>query len=155
MFFLPHWVKSLFSPRRLHAAAPVDAPPHGPRAHQPMAMAEQDSEKATATADPEEPRQKPQPRGGATTKPRPKKPPHKQLPPYKVLLHNDSKNTFEHVILTLIELTPLDVNRATQVTFEADKTGVALVLVTHKERAELYVDQFRSKSLTVTVEPAE
>jgi hypothetical protein len=29
------------------------------------------------------------------------------------------------------------------------------VLVTHKERAELYVDQFKSKSLTVTIEPAE
>lgn len=155
MFFLPHRVKSLFAPRRMHAAPPVGAPLRGVRANQPLAMAEQDSEKGTATAEPEEPKQKPRTKGGATTKPRPKKPPHKQLPPYKVLLHNDSKNTFEHVILTLIELTPLDVNRATQVTFEADKTGVALVLVTHKERAELYVDQFRSKSLTVTVEPAE
>ena len=28
-------------------------------------------------------------------------------------------------------------------------------VVTHKERAELYKDQFSSKSLTVTIEPAE
>jgi ATP-dependent Clp protease adapter protein ClpS len=41
------------------------------------------------------------------------------------------------------------------VTREAHNTGVALLLVTHKERAELYVDQFKSKSLTVTIEPAE
>jgi ATP-dependent Clp protease adaptor protein ClpS len=34
-------------------------------------------------------------------------------------------------------------------------SGVALVLVTHKERAELYVEQFASKRLTVTIEPAE
>jgi ATP-dependent Clp protease adapter protein ClpS len=38
---------------------------------------------------------------------------------------------------------------------EADKTGVALILVTHKERAELYKDQFESKGLTVTIEPDE
>jgi hypothetical protein len=38
---------------------------------------------------------------------------------------------------------------------EADKTGVALLLTTHKERAELYKDQFESKGLTVTIEPDE
>ena len=40
-------------------------------------------------------------------------------------------------------------------TEEADKTGVALLLVTHQERAELYKDQFTSKGLTVTIEPTE
>ena len=34
-------------------------------------------------------------------------------------------------------------------------TGVALLLTTHKERAELYQEQFQSKGLTVTIEPAE
>jgi ATP-dependent Clp protease adaptor protein ClpS len=120
-------------------------------------MAEPDSEKGTATttAEPEEPKARPRKQAGTTTKPVPRRPPAKELPPYKVLLHNDDKNTFEHVILTLVELTPLDLDRAVQVTFEADKAGVALVLVTHKERAELYVDQFKSKSLTVTIEPAK
>ena len=33
---------------------------------------------------------------------------------------------------------------------EADKTDVALLLTTHKERAELYQEQFTSKGLTVT-----
>jgi ATP-dependent Clp protease adapter protein ClpS len=36
---------------------------------------------------------------------------------------------------------------------EAHTTGVSLVLVTHKERAELYEEQFRSVLLTVTIEP--
>ena len=33
--------------------------------------------------------------------------------------------------------------------------GTTLLLTTHKERAELYKDQFTSKGLTVTIEPAE
>jgi len=38
---------------------------------------------------------------------------------------------------------------------EAHKTGVALLLVTHKERAELYAEQFATFKITVTIEPAE
>jgi ATP-dependent Clp protease adaptor protein ClpS len=45
--------------------------------------------------------------------------------------------------------------RAAAVMLEAHRTGVALVLVTHLERAELYVDQFRSKKIRVTIEPTE
>ena len=77
-----------------------------------------------------------------------------ELPPYSVLLHNDDAVDFVHVIETLVDLTPLSVERATNVTMEAHKSGVSLVLVTHKERAELYADQFASKSLKVTIEPA-
>jgi ATP-dependent Clp protease adaptor protein ClpS len=97
----------------------------------------------------------------AATKPRkksksaPQKVPPKPLPPWKVLLHNDDVNDHQHVIKTIIELTHLNEIDAKKRTEEADKTGVALLLVTHKERAELYKDQFSSKSLTVTIEPAE
>lgn len=77
----------------------------------------------------------------------------KQLPPYKVLLHNDDVNTFERVILAILKLTPLTTESAVQKTIEAHKTGVALLLVTHKERAELYQEQFQSLGLTVTIEP--
>ena len=37
---------------------------------------------------------------------------------------------------------------------EAHKSGVALLLVTHKERAELYLDQFQSMGLSVSIEPS-
>ena len=40
-------------------------------------------------------------------------------------------------------------------TLEAHNAGVSLLLTTHKERAELYQDQFKSKGLTVTIEPAK
>jgi ATP-dependent Clp protease adaptor protein ClpS len=96
----------------------------------------------------------------AATQPKPKrrrsprrKPPQ-YLPQWKVLLHNDDKNSRDFVVDAIVELTPLNQQEATIRMDEADKTGVALLLVTHKERAELYKDQFQSKGLTVTIEPA-
>ncbi len=76
------------------------------------------------------------------------------LPVFKVLLHNDDVNSPVHVVQSLVELTPLNPDRATVVMKEANDTGLALVLVTHRERAELYQEQLVSKSLTVTIEPA-
>jgi ATP-dependent Clp protease adaptor protein ClpS len=84
-----------------------------------------------------------------------KKKPPKPLPLWKVLLHNDDKNDVTFVIATIKELTPLTGQEAALRTIEAGKTGVALLLTTHQERAELYRDQFKSKGLTVTIEPAE
>src|SRR5579864_5695685 len=99
--------------------------------------------------------------GTATAKPKParkkapqKKPPQ-QMPPWKVLLHNDDKNDIVFVVHTVMELTPLNEQEAEVRTVEAHKTGVALLLTTHKERAELYQEQFASKGLIVTIEPAE
>ncbi len=97
----------------------------------------------------------------ATAKPKkkgkvdPKHRPPQMLPPWKVLLHNDDKNDMLFVVDTIVELTPLNKQDAELRMKEADKGGVALLLVTHKERAELYKDQFESKGLTVTIEPAE
>ena len=97
----------------------------------------------------------------ATAKPKkkaktdPKHKPPQMLPPWKVLLHNDDKNDMAFVVDTIVELTPLNKQDAELRMKEADDSGVALLLVTHKERAELYKDQFESKGLTVTIEPAE
>lgn len=77
----------------------------------------------------------------------------RQLPPYKVILHNDDVNEFEHVIRTILELTLLNERDAILRTIEAHETGASLLLVTHKERAELYVEQFLTFHLTVTCEP--
>ena len=78
----------------------------------------------------------------------------KKLPPYKVLLHNDDVNSFERVIQCIVQLTSVAPQEALLKALEAHESGVALLVVTHKERAELYVDQFTSVSLTVTMEPA-
>jgi ATP-dependent Clp protease adapter protein ClpS len=97
----------------------------------------------------------------AATKPKkarkakPAKKPPQPLPPWKVLLHNDDKNEMPFVVDTIVELTPLNEQDASLRTVEAHQTGVALLLTTHKERAELYQEQFTSKGLIVTIEPAE
>lgn len=77
-----------------------------------------------------------------------------QLPPFRVLLHNDDVNDMEHVVRSLISLAGLRLPRAVEVTLEAHETGVALVVVTHKERAELVAEQLASTGLTATIEPA-
>ncbi len=98
---------------------------------------------------------------GSTTVTAPAKKPappvrkHKKLPPYRVLLHNDDVNTFEHVLKSVVRLAALSPQDALLKTLEAHETGVSLLLVTHKERAELYAEQFASLSLIVTIEPAE
>jgi ATP-dependent Clp protease adaptor protein ClpS len=101
------------------------------------------------------------PAGTATARPKratkanPKTRPPQMLPPWKVLLHNDDKHYRDFVVDAIVELTPLNKQDAELRMKEADETGVALLLTTHKERAELYKDQFESKGLTVTIEPAE
>lgn len=109
----------------------------------------------------DEPKEPKESKGGVAVKSKParkskpqSKPPQ-PLPPWKVLLHNDDKNEFFFVIKTVVELTPLVEEDAKLRTLEAHETGVALLLVTHQERAELYKDQFASKGLIVTIEPAE
>ena len=103
-----------------------------------------ESKSGTATAKPKR-----------AAKPVPKRSPPQMLPPWKVLLHNDDKNSVDFVIETIVELTTLNKQDAKERTDEANETGVALLLTTHKERAELYKDQFESKGLTVTIEPAD
>ncbi len=95
------------------------------------------------------------PQAATAVKQKPKRTPPKPLPLWKVLLHNDDKNAMGFVILSIVELTPLNEQDAANRTKEANDTGVSLLLVTHKERAELYQEQFQSKGLTVTIEPAE
>lgn len=88
-------------------------------------------------------------------KPVPTKRDPKPLPPFRVLIHNDDVNSFEHVIMTILNLTTLTPEEAFERTLEAHESGLALLLVTHKERAELYHEQFMSCKITTTIEPAD
>jgi len=94
-----------------------------------------------------------EPKKSARTSTAPAKKLPSLLPPWSVLLHNDDKNEMLFVIRAIVELTPLNREDAMQRMFEAHKSGVALLLVTHKERAELYLDQFQTKGLTISIEP--
>jgi ATP-dependent Clp protease adaptor protein ClpS len=89
----------------------------------------------------------------AGVKERPAPPRLDRMPPWKILLHNDDVNDMLHVVASIMELCALPRTRAVQIMLEAHTRGLALLMVTHKERAELIQEQFRSRSLTVTIEP--
>lgn len=93
------------------------------------------------------------------TKPAPAKPKPKPkpLPPFKVILLNDDHNEFGKVIAEVYRLTPLNRQQATRRVLEAHTKGRSLLLTTHKERAELYQDQFASlvPPIGIDIEPGE
>ena len=95
--------------------------------------------------------------GGAAvavkTRPAPARPRVDRLPPWKVLLHNDPINSMERVVRVLMELAHLSEQAAILRMLEAHNSGVALLIATHREHAELLQEQFTSKKLTVTIEP--
>jgi ATP-dependent Clp protease adaptor protein ClpS len=96
------------------------------------------------------------PGGTATavkTRPVPARPKVDRLPPWKVLLHNDDVNELGYVVETIIRLVKVNPRQAILQTIEAHTKGVALLMTTHREHAELLCEQFASKRLTVTVEP--
>lgn len=77
-----------------------------------------------------------------------------EMPPWRVLLHNDDFNEMNFVVDSILRLTPLSFDKAYRCMLEAHEHGLSLLLVTHQERAELYRDQFRSKQLLVSIEPS-
>jgi ATP-dependent Clp protease adaptor protein ClpS len=83
------------------------------------------------------------------------KAPTETLPPWNVLLHNDEVNEMGFVIESLCRFARLSVPAATRCMMEAHKKGLALVVSTHREHAELLAEQFTSLRLNVTIEPAE
>lgn len=85
---------------------------------------------------------------------KPKTPKVEKLPPWKVLLHNDDVNNADFVQAKVQEITTLNEQDAGLCVLEAHKKDVSLLLMTHQERAELYVDQFETFKITVTAEKA-
>jgi ATP-dependent Clp protease adapter protein ClpS len=82
------------------------------------------------------------------------KPRDQQLPRYKVILLQDAAADLMFIVRTVMELTRLCRAEATHKMWEAHHCGRSVLLRTYRERAELYVEQFASKGLAVTIEPA-
>lgn len=72
---------------------------------------------------------------------------------YRLILHNDDRNTMDYVADTVFQVTVLKPFESHQKMLEANQDGAACLLVTDKEKAEHYRDQFVSKGLSVTIEP--
>ena len=68
----------------------------------------------------------------------------------RVIVLDDSFNTFQHVANCLLEIIPsMSEKRAWDLTIKVDKTGSAEVWRGNLEQAELYQEQLVSKGLTM------
>jgi ATP-dependent Clp protease adapter protein ClpS len=59
------------------------------------------------------------------------------------------------IVRTIMELTRLCRAEATHKMWEAYHCGRSVLLVTYRERAELYAERFNERGLTVSIEPQE
>jgi ATP-dependent Clp protease adapter protein ClpS len=75
------------------------------------------------------------------------------LPICRLILVNNAAVDLMVIVRTIEELTRFCRTEATHKMWQAHHSGRALLLQTHLERAELYVEQFKDKGLTVVVEP--
>ena len=75
------------------------------------------------------------------------------LPRWRLVLLNREMTDLMRIVHTIMELTHFCRTEATHKMWQAHHWGRALLLTTHRERAELYVEQFADKGLMVIVEP--
>ena len=79
--------------------------------------------------------------------------PHAPVPPYRVVLANIGAHALMWVVQIVMDVTHLCRDEATHKMWEAHHSGRSELLVTHKERAELFVEQFAKRGLAVLIEP--
>ena len=73
-----------------------------------------------------------------------------KYPEARVIVLDDSFNTFQHVANCLLKIIPgMSEKRSWDLTIKVDKTGSAEVWRGNLEHAELYHDQLSSKGLTM------
>ena len=72
---------------------------------------------------------------------------------FKVVLHRASDKDLMFVARVVMELTHFGTAEAEFRMWETHHHGRSLVLVTHLERAELFVEQFAHHGLPATIEP--
>ena len=72
---------------------------------------------------------------------------------FKVVLHRACERDLMFVARVVMELTRFGSAEAEFRMWEAYHQGRTLVVVTHLERAELFVEQFASRGLAASIEP--
>ncbi len=69
---------------------------------------------------------------------------------WRVIVRNDSHNTFEHVAATLARVIPgVDLNRGHRIADQIHNSGQAIVWTGQREPAEHYWEQLSSAGLTM------
>lgn len=70
----------------------------------------------------------------------------------QLTLHLDNSADLMHAMRTVMELLRFCVAEATHKMWRAHHEGKSPLLILHRERAELYVEQFAARGVTVTLE---
>src|SRR6516162_6357596 len=91
---------------------------------------------------------------GSRESPRPDQGRNRPIPRVKLILQSTRDADLMVVVRTVMELTHLGRAEATHKMWEAYYSGRSQLLITFKERAELFVEQFARRGLTVLIEPA-
>ncbi|MBY0459292.1 MAG: ATP-dependent Clp protease adaptor ClpS [Gemmataceae bacterium] len=73
---------------------------------------------------------------------------------FRVVLHKASNRDLVSVVRAVMDVTRFGAAEAEYRVWEAHHRGRSLVLVTHFERAELFVELLAARGLTASVEPA-
>ncbi|HKB02504.1 MAG TPA: ATP-dependent Clp protease adaptor ClpS [Gemmataceae bacterium] len=76
------------------------------------------------------------------------------LTQYNVVLHRDAEKSLLFIVRSVMELTRFCREEAMTRMWEAYHLGRSVVVATHLERAELFVEQFAERGLPASVEPA-
>jgi ATP-dependent Clp protease adapter protein ClpS len=79
--------------------------------------------------------------------------PKSYLPPYRVILLNNINRDMMFIVRTVMELTRFCRAEALHKMWQAHYDGRAILVVTHKERAELFVELFANRGVVVDLEP--
>jgi ATP-dependent Clp protease adapter protein ClpS len=79
--------------------------------------------------------------------------PRKYLPLYRVVLLQHGLNDLMFVVRCVMELMRYPRAEATHKMWETYHCGRSVLLTTYRERAELFVEQFAERGLSVTLEP--
>ncbi len=80
-------------------------------------------------------------------------PQRRQLPQFRLILLNNAHLDMMFVVRTVMELTRFCRTEAIHKMWQAHYDGRALILVTHRERAEFFEELFQHRGLKVTIEP--
>lgn len=73
---------------------------------------------------------------------------------FQVILHRAADKNLTFVARVLMELTRFGLAEAEYRMWESHHWGRSVVMVTHLERAEFYVEQFARHGLPASIEPA-
>ena len=91
----------------------------------------------------------------ATGRAAPPTPPRKHLPRYKVVLLQNGVQELMFVVFSVMELMRYPRTEATHKMWETYHCGSSVLLTTYRERAELFVEQFAERGLSVKLEPLD